>query len=196
MEAQGSGVHIVMTAKTALALGCPIRGILAFTSTSTDKAGRSIPAPGRGALTVAREISSEHPVQLLDISYRARQLAFRKKQISHWMECETKYLKEGEASVDCKCNEHVLTLRLDFEQSKQGMEQDDRKLKSRIADIEAEAKHQERDALSMYGMLEGSDPRISPMRRALAVWGLTADDIGVLSIHGTSTGANVDYFFR
>lgn len=28
------------------------------------------------------------------------------------------------------------------------------------------------------------------MRRALAVWGLTADDIGVLSIHGTSTGAN------
>ena len=29
------------------------------------------------------------------------------------------------------------------------------------------------------------------LRRALAVWGLTADDIGVLSIHGTSTGANV-----
>lgn len=39
-------------------------------------------------------------------------------------------------------------------------------------------------------MLEGTDPRVGPMRRALAVWGLTADDIGVLSIHGTSTGAN------
>jgi len=39
-------------------------------------------------------------------------------------------------------------------------------------------------------MLEGSDPRVAPLRRALAVWGLTADDIGVLSIHGTSTGAN------
>jgi len=38
--------------------------------------------------------------------------------------------------------------------------------------------------------LEGSDPRIAPLRRALAVWGLTADDVGVLSIHGTSTGAN------
>jgi fatty acid synthase subunit alpha, fungi type len=35
MEAQGSGVHIVMNAKTALELGAPIRGILAFTSTST-----------------------------------------------------------------------------------------------------------------------------------------------------------------
>jgi len=35
MEAQGTGVHIVMSAKTAIELGAPIRGILAFTSTST-----------------------------------------------------------------------------------------------------------------------------------------------------------------
>jgi fatty acid synthase subunit alpha, fungi type len=35
MESQGVGVHIVMSAKTALELGFPIRGILAFTSTST-----------------------------------------------------------------------------------------------------------------------------------------------------------------
>jgi fatty acid synthase subunit alpha len=35
MEAQGTGVHVVMTAKTALELGAPIRGIVAFTSTST-----------------------------------------------------------------------------------------------------------------------------------------------------------------
>ena len=39
-------------------------------------------------------------------------------------------------------------------------------------------------------MLEGSDPRVAPLRRALAVWGLNADAIGVLSIHGTSTAAN------
>jgi fatty acid synthase subunit alpha len=64
-------------------------------------------------------------------------------------------------------------------------------LATRIADIEQEARRQEQDALATYGMLEGIDPRISPLRRALAVWGLTADDIGVLSIHGTSTGANV-----
>jgi fatty acid synthase subunit alpha len=36
----------------------------------------------------------------------------------------------------------------------------------------------------------GTDSRIAPLRRALAVWGLTAEDIGVLSIHGTSTQAN------
>jgi fatty acid synthase subunit beta len=28
------------------------------------------------------------------------------------------------------------------------------------------------------------------MHRVLAVWGLTADGIGVLSIHGASTGVN------
>lgn len=32
---KGTGVHIVMNARTALELGAPIRGILAFTSTST-----------------------------------------------------------------------------------------------------------------------------------------------------------------
>jgi len=35
MEAQGTGVHIVMSARTALELGAPIRGIIGFTSTST-----------------------------------------------------------------------------------------------------------------------------------------------------------------
>ena len=34
------------------------------------------------------------------------------------------------------------------------------------------------------------DPRISPLRGALAVWGLTADDIAVVSMHGTSTEMN------
>jgi fatty acid synthase subunit alpha, fungi type len=65
---------------------------------------------------------------------------------------------------------------------------------SRVADLEAEAYRQEKDVLATYGMLmqnsEGADPRITPLCRALAVWGLTADDIDVLSIHGTSTQAN------
>jgi fatty acid synthase subunit alpha, fungi type len=65
-----------------------------------------------------------------------------------------------------------------------------------MADIEKEASRQEKDVIAMYGMLEGTVARILPLCRALAVWGLTGDDIGVLSIHGTSTGANVsDDFF-
>jgi fatty acid synthase subunit alpha len=38
----------------------------------SDKAGRSIPAPGCGALTIAREVQSKHRPQVLDIGYRAR----------------------------------------------------------------------------------------------------------------------------
>ena len=72
----------------------------------------------------------------------------------------------------------------------QGDAPDEEYFASRIADMELEAAQQEKDALATYGMLEGLDPRVSPLHRALAVWGLKADDIGVLSIHGTSTAAN------
>jgi fatty acid synthase subunit alpha, fungi type len=140
---------------------------------SSDKAGRSVPAPGRGALTVAREVPSNHPVSLLDVAYRSRQLAFRRKQISQWLD-----------------HEHS-ELRAEIETLKLQSQPHDSYFSSRVADIESEANRQEKDALAMYGMLEGTDPRVAPLRRALAVWGLTADDIGVLSIHGTSTGANV-----
>ncbi|PPQ94469.1 hypothetical protein CVT25_001102 [Psilocybe cyanescens] len=173
MESQGAGVHIVMNAKTALELGAPIRGILAFTSTSTDKAGRSVPAPGRGALTVAKEIPSKHPLPILDVAYRSRQLSFRRTQISQWLSHEHMQLTE-EIEYRKRSDETV----------------DESYVSTRIANIEKEAAQQEKDALAMYGMLEGSDPHIAPLRRALAVWGLTADDIGVLSIHGTSTNAN------
>ncbi|PFH52946.1 hypothetical protein AMATHDRAFT_138867 [Amanita thiersii Skay4041] len=175
MEAQGTGVHIVMSAKTALELGAPIRGILAFTSTSMDKAGRSIPAPGKGALTVAREIPSKRPMPILDVAYRTRQLTFRRNQITQWLSNEHAQLQD---EVEYRRN--------------QGEVVAEEEVSSRVADLEVEATRQEKDALAMYGMLEGDDPRIAPLRRALAVWGLTADDIGVLSIHGTSTGANED----
>ncbi|KAI0077780.1 fatty acid synthase [Panus rudis PR-1116 ss-1] len=173
MEAQGSGVQVLMTAKTALELGAPIRGIIGFTSTSTDKAGRSIPAPGRGALSIAREVKTETPLPILNLDYRSRQLAFRRKQISQWLENERELLRDE----------------IEF-RKEQGENVDEKYISSRVADIEAEAARQEKDALATYGMLRGVDPRVAPLRRALAVWGLTVDDIGVLSIHGTSTGAN------
>ena len=173
MESMGCGVHVLMSAKTALQLGAPIRAVVAFTSTSTDKAGRSIPAPGRGALTIAREIPSKHNLPILDVAYRSRQLAFRRKQISQWLN-----------------NEHdMLRDEVEFRKA-QGETVDDEYISSRIAQIEQEASQQEKDALAVYGMLVGSDPHIAPLRRALAVFGLNADDIGVLSIHGTSTQAN------
>ena len=104
-------------------------------------------------------------------------MAFRRNQISQWLLHEHNQLQEE----------------IEYRKA-QGETVDEEYISSRIADLETEASRQEKDALLMYGMLAGSDPRIAPLRRALAVWGLTADDIGVLSIHGTSTGANVRDF--
>jgi hypothetical protein len=140
----------------------------------SDKAGRSIPAPGRGALSVAKEIPAKYPLPILDVAYRSRQLNFRRNQISQWLTHEHSQLREE----------------IEFRKS-QGEPADDEYFSSRVADIEKEASRQEKDAIAMYGMLADTDARISPLRRALAVWGLTGDDIGVLSIHGTSTRANV-----
>jgi fatty acid synthase subunit alpha len=159
MESQGTGVQVLMSAKTALEIGASIRGIVAFTSTSTDKAGRSIPAPGRGVLTIARETPSNAALPILDLNYRSRQIAFRRKQISQWLSNEHEMLKE-----EIKAN----------------AESEEAHLQERMTLIEQEATRQEKDAMATFGMLEGTDPRIAPLRRALAVWGLKADDIGKL----------------
>jgi phosphopantetheine--protein transferase-like protein len=55
MESQGAGIQVLMQARLALALGAPIHAVIALTSTATDKEGRSVPAPGQGILTTARE---------------------------------------------------------------------------------------------------------------------------------------------
>ena len=60
----------------------------------SDKAGRSIPAPGRGALSIAREVQSKYPSPFLDINYRARQISFCRKQIGGWRAFEQHQLKE------------------------------------------------------------------------------------------------------
>lgn len=125
---------------------------------------------------MAREVASKHPLPILDVAYRSRQLAFRRTQISQWLTHEHAQLQEE----------------LTFRKS-HGEPVDEEYFAIRVANIEKEASQQEKDALAMYGMLEGSDPRVAPLRRALAIWGLSADDIGVLSIHGTSTNANVRF---
>ncbi|BGP33270.1 fatty acid synthase alpha subunit Lsd1 [Rhodotorula toruloides] len=172
MESMGCGAQVLMSAKTAIEMGATIYGIVAYTATATDKAGRSIPAPGRGVMGTAREITSKYPSPILDVTYRRRQLEFRRKQISQWLENETELLK--------------------FEVSSHGQatKLPDDYVSERLASIEREAKRQEAEALATYGMLAGQDPTIAPLRRALAVWGLTIDDVGVASFHGTSTVAN------
>ncbi|PWY64526.1 hypothetical protein BO70DRAFT_302891 [Aspergillus heteromorphus CBS 117.55] len=176
MESQGCGMQLIMSAQLALDMGVPIYGIIALTTTATDKIGRSVPAPGQGVLTTARENPGKFPSPLLDIKYRRRQLDLRKKQIKEWQESELLYLQEEVEAMKA-----------------QGPEYSDVSgyMQERAQHIEREAIRQEKDAqFSLGNNFWRQDSRIAPLRGALATWGLTVDDIDVASFHGTSTVAN------
>ena len=64
-------------------------------------------------------------------------------------------------------------------------------MQDRAGHTERESQRQEREALNAWSNdFWKQDPRVTPLRGALAVWGLTIDDLGVASFHGTSTQAN------
>ena len=91
------------------------------------KPGHSIPAPGHSALTVTHEVQSKHRPPALDIGYHAHQVSFCWKKIGDWLAFEQEQLKED----------------LDLHRSK-GEIVDPDFFASRIADLEAEAYHQEK----------------------------------------------------
>ncbi|KIV84545.1 fatty acid synthase subunit alpha [Exophiala sideris] len=176
MESQGCGMQIIMTARLALDMGTPIYGILGLVTTATDKIGRSVPAPGQGVLTTARENPGKYPSPLLDINYRRRQLDLRRRAIKDWQESELLYLNEEVAAMKA--------------QSGFGFDEQEY-MEERAAHIEREAVRQEKEAqFSLGNNFWKQDPSIAPLRGALATWGLTIDDLDVASFHGTSTVAN------
>ncbi|KAJ1518159.1 3-oxoacyl-[acyl-carrier-protein] synthase [Coelomomyces lativittatus] len=172
MESHGAGMEILMNASIAIEMGVPIYGIVALTNTATDKVGRSVPAPGKGVLTTARQIPQRFPSKLLDLQYRRQQCQRQLRHISEWMEEETKQiLEEAATQVDAEMREIFVRER------KEAMERD--------------AKRQTKAVLSTWSNdFYSQDPSIAPLRGALGVWGLTIDDIGLASFHGTGTKAN------
>ncbi|KAJ2743316.1 fatty acid synthase alpha subunit Lsd1, partial [Coemansia sp. BCRC 34301] len=167
VESEGAGVVVLMAASTAIEMGVPIYGIVAMTGTATDKEGRSVPAPGKGVLTSARELSGGGAgvAQLLDVRYRRRQLELRQRQIEDWAKQERleEVIRTGKADTGSDHGRFV----------------------------ESEAKRQYAEALDTWGnSFWKRSAHIAPLRGALAVWGLGIDDIGVASFHGTSTKAN------
>ncbi|KAI9247028.1 hypothetical protein BY458DRAFT_560469 [Sporodiniella umbellata] len=177
MESHGSGNHILMSAATAIEIGCPIYGILALSSTATDKEGRSVPAPGAGILTTAREGSRKRASPLLSFNYRARQIKARRTQIKSWVESEYSLLREE--LEELKTSGELVA------------EDEQSWIEERTTFIHREAKRQEKEALTTYNhQFFKDDTSIAPIRGALAMYGLTIDDINVASFHGTSTKAN------
>lgn len=178
MESQGSGTQVIMSADLAIKMGVPIYGVLAMSATASDKIGKSVPAPGKGILTTAREYHGDlkYPSSKLNIKYRARQLKQRLQQIESWRDSEFEFLhEEAELAKEEYGDEFSI----------EGF------LAERTEEISREAKRQISEAKRQWGNeFYKGDPRIAPLRGALATFGLTIDDLGVASFHGTSTKAN------
>ncbi|KAK2051457.1 thiolase-like protein [Colletotrichum caudatum] len=180
VESQGCGIQILTTAELALKIGLPIFGVVAYTSMAADRVGRSVPAPGRGVLTNARESNEGRkyatPSPLLDMGYRRRLLNMRIQQVNDnfqtnldLMEHEIRYIKEmGTEGFDEKQYRH-----------------------DNVATFEKDAKKQEADLrFSLGNQFWKNETQIAPIRGSLATWGLGIDDLTVASMHGTSTIQN------
>jgi len=185
MEAQGGGVQVLMRGDLALAMGAPILGIVALTNTASDEQGSSVPAPGQGILAAgAREVSGAHRGHLmLNLEYRRRGLARALTEVQTWRETELTALHGGTVDAD--------SVEGSVQESEPLRLQDETFLAERRAAVERQADRMMRSAYATWNhrFWEG-DPTVSPLRGALAVFGLTPDDIEISSFHGTSTTAN------
>ncbi|OGM44264.1 hypothetical protein ABOM_007716 [Aspergillus bombycis] len=158
-ESAGCGVQLLMNAELALKLGLPIHGIIAYCQMASDQVGRSIPAPGKGILTAARENNEGKRSPMLDFDFRR-------------------------AGFD----EEVADIEQMFISGQLGKVQS-----SGTAEEAAEQFRRLRVRDAQYRWAHNirlQDSSISPLRAALATWGLGIDDISVVSMHGTSTKAN------
>lgn len=175
MESHGAGLHIACTAKLAIDMGLPIYGIIAFTGISSDKVGRSVPAPGKGVMANARESPARFPSPLLDIEYRRRQIGIRRQQITNFKEVEL-----------CHLEDTIVHLR-----AKDSCFNASEYRAYMVNQIDLRCQMQEQDMLGSFGNhFWRNHPEISPIKGALATWGLSIDDVTVASFHGTSTVMN------
>ncbi|KAB8207734.1 hypothetical protein BDV34DRAFT_234113 [Aspergillus parasiticus] len=158
-ESAGCGVQLLMNAELALKLGLPIHGIVAYSQMASDQAGRSIPAPGKGILTAAREHHEAKSSPFLDFNFRRAGF------------------DEEVADVEQKSIGGPLG-RMQSTGATRAVAEQSRKLK--VQDAQWRWAHN----------IRLQDSSVSPLRAALATWGLGIDDIGVVSMHGTSTKAN------
>ncbi|KAJ2832566.1 fatty acid synthase alpha subunit Lsd1, partial [Coemansia furcata] len=171
MEGNGAGIVTLMSASAAIEFGAPIYGIIAMTGTATDKQGQSVPAPGKGVLTSARETCDNIlPSRLMNFDFRRRQMQRQLSILETWKQEELADLAD---MVDLPTDRVELsTMRY-------------------AGEVEKSYQRQLRSLQDTWGNeFWKNNPEFSPLRGSLAVWGLTADDIGVASFHGTLTVAN------
>ncbi|KAJ2233635.1 fatty acid synthase alpha subunit Lsd1 [Coemansia sp. RSA 485] len=172
MEGHGASIVTLMSASAAIEMGVPIYGIVAMSGTATDKQSESMPAPGKGILTSGREAKSDClPMRELSVAYRQSQLKRRLGELDTWKAEEYMQVDSKDvAMADCSMtNDRVAWQKR----------------------VDARYKRQKKSIQDVWGNeFWKQDHFISPLRGSLAVWGLTADDIGLASFHATATVSN------
>lgn len=102
MESQGAGMQVLMSADLAIKMGVPIYGILGMACTASDKISKSLPAPGKGVLTCAKEThsTSKFTNLKLNVDYRRKQLNRRISEIEEWVKEELESGADPEFTED------------------------------------------------------------------------------------------------
>ncbi|PYH94005.1 hypothetical protein BO71DRAFT_477344 [Aspergillus ellipticus CBS 707.79] len=160
-ESAGCGAQILMSAELALEMGLPIYGVVAYNQMASDQVGRSIPAPGKGILTAARESPEARNSPFLDFNFRRKGFNDEVDGIQQQQQSGlVATMGQPAASAKQRAIEQTTNLRV------------------------REAQHRWANNIRLQ------DPSISPIKAALATWSLTIDDIDAASMHGTSTKAN------
>ncbi|KAK5050839.1 hypothetical protein LTR84_003398 [Exophiala bonariae] len=199
VESYGAGAQIITSASLALRMGLPIYGVVAMTGTASDKVGRSVPAPGKGLAVLARESLRDVPSPMLDITFRRQRLQNRLEQIDHFRNDSlielldhhhgTESLKVYKATNTISKETKVLGV---DEELPEGWDCCHPTRTAYIEQVDMEYRRMQKEARYTLGgnTFYHNDPRISPLRGALAVWNLTVDDLDFASFHGTSTKLN------
>jgi len=200
LESAGCGIQLVCNAELALRMGLPIYAVVAGSTMAADKISRSVPAPGQGLLTFARESHGAAESPLLDIKFRKEKM---QKAISRAVHPDgsdsdddvsrsdslasspPSSVSDGTWARSSSAGSYAVI-------SKDGMryrESTDSGMPSPTTSSALGTEVQ--NIRRQWGNdFRKQDLGISPMRASLAVFGLTVDDIGAVSLHGTSTKAN------
>lgn len=177
VQSEGCGIQILTSAKLALEMGLPIYGVIAATQMAGDKIGRSVPAPGQGILTAARQVSGLPTSPLLDPDVRKRRLDASLAHLEQ-RRCNELDALSTEADALTKSHPHPAPAAAEH-------------LRQRRLEIDLATSLEKDEMRRVFGsQFWKQDSTISPIIGGLAVFGLGIDDITFASFHGTSTSLN------
>jgi fatty acid synthase subunit alpha len=134
-----------------------------------DKEGRSIPAPGQGILTTAREAATVFESPMLDLDYRKENLEEELGVIAVWAKAQRKaVVAEAKALVGTKGESEGAAAAA--------------YVAERAANVDRLEAKKRAGAFDTWGQnFFRGNPTISPLRGALSVWGLNVCD-NILSL--------------